>query len=53
MASANASDRGPSERRSPSILEAFLPFLVMAVLLGVGYGIYRLRIEAPRRYPPC
>jgi len=31
--------------RKPTTLEAFLPFLVMAVLLGVGYGIYRLRIE--------
>lgn len=32
-------------RRAPGALEAFLPFLAMAVLLGVGYGIYRLRIE--------
>ncbi|MEE9133314.1 MAG: Na+/H+ antiporter NhaC [Gemmatimonadota bacterium] len=31
--------------RQPTALEAFFPFLVMAVLLGVGYGIYQLRIE--------
>jgi NhaC family Na+:H+ antiporter len=33
------------ERRRPTALEAFLPFVVMALLLGVGYGVYRLRIE--------
>jgi NhaC family Na+:H+ antiporter len=33
------------ERRRPTALEAFLPFVAMALLLGVGYGIYRLRIE--------
>lgn len=33
------------ERRAPGAIEAFLPFLAMAVLLGVGYGFYRLRIE--------
>ncbi len=32
-------------RRAPTSFEAFLPFLVMAVLLGLGYGVYRLRIE--------
>jgi NhaC family Na+:H+ antiporter len=32
-------------RRRPTTLEAFLPFLFMAALLGVGYGVYRLRIE--------
>jgi NhaC family Na+:H+ antiporter len=32
-------------KREPTILEALLPFVVMAVLLGVGYGVYRLRIE--------
>jgi NhaC family Na+:H+ antiporter len=32
-------------KREPTTLEAFLPFLVMAVLLGVGYGVFRLRIE--------
>lgn len=31
--------------RPPTIGEALIPFLAMAVLLGVGYGIYRLRIE--------
>ena len=34
-----------SERRRPTALEAILPFVAMAVLLGVGYGVYRLRIE--------
>jgi NhaC family Na+:H+ antiporter len=33
------------ERRRPTTLEAFLPFIFMALLLGVGYGVYRLRIE--------
>jgi len=33
------------ERRRPTALEAFLPFVFMALLLGVGYGVYRLRIE--------
>jgi NhaC family Na+:H+ antiporter len=33
------------EKREPTAAEALLPFLVMAVLLGVGYGVYRLRIE--------
>ncbi len=32
-------------KRTPTPFEAFLPFLVMAVLLGLGYGVYRLRIE--------
>jgi NhaC family Na+:H+ antiporter len=32
-------------KREPTTLEAFLPFLVMAALLGVGYGVFRLRIE--------
>ena len=32
-------------KRQPTALEAFLPFVVMAILLGVGYGVYRLRIE--------
>jgi NhaC family Na+:H+ antiporter len=32
-------------KRKPTLVEAFLPFLAMAVLLGVGYGVYRLRIE--------
>ncbi len=34
-----------ANRRAPTPFEAFLPFLVMAVLLGLGYGVYRLRIE--------
>ncbi len=33
------------ERRPPTAFEAFLPFVVMAILLGVGFGLYRLRIE--------
>ncbi|UCC84079.1 MAG: Na+/H+ antiporter NhaC [Gemmatimonadota bacterium] len=33
------------ERRRPTALEAFLPFVFMALLVGVGYGVYRLRIE--------
>jgi len=45
MVRANGSEQETSERRSPTTLEALLPFLVMAALLGVGYGIYRLRIE--------
>ncbi|MGD8866558.1 MAG: Na+/H+ antiporter NhaC [Gemmatimonadales bacterium] len=32
-------------KRQPTALEALLPFAVMALLLGVGYGVYRLRIE--------
>ena len=43
----NAEDRTShaERRRAPTAFEAFLPFVVMALLLGVGYGIYRLRIE--------
>ena len=33
------------DRRRPTALEAFLPFVFMAVLVGVGYGVFRLRIE--------
>jgi NhaC family Na+:H+ antiporter len=33
------------ERRRPTTLEAFLPFVFMALLVGVGYGVFRLRIE--------
>lgn len=40
-----ASDRQPNRRRKPNLVEAFLPFVVMAALVGVGYGIHRLRIE--------
>ncbi|UCF18486.1 MAG: Na+/H+ antiporter NhaC [Gemmatimonadota bacterium] len=32
-------------KRRPTALETLLPFVVMALLLGVGYGIFRLRIE--------
>jgi len=35
----------PEARRAPTALEALLPFAAMAVLLGVGYGVYRLQIE--------
>ncbi|HSG82249.1 MAG TPA: Na+/H+ antiporter NhaC [Gemmatimonadota bacterium] len=31
--------------RRPSTLESVLPFVVMAILLGLGYGVYKLRIE--------
>ncbi|HSQ74756.1 MAG TPA: Na+/H+ antiporter NhaC [Bacteroidota bacterium] len=31
--------------RSPTLLEASTPLLSMAVLLGVGYGVYHFRIE--------
>ena len=31
--------------RRPSLLEAIVPVLVMAALLGIGYGVVRLRIE--------
>ena len=31
--------------RKPTTFESLLPFIAMAILLGVGYGIYRLRIE--------
>lgn len=34
-----------AERRRPTTFEALLPFITMAVLLGIGYGIYKLRIE--------
>ncbi len=35
----------PEDHRKPTTLEAVLPFLVMALLLGLGYGVYKLRIE--------
>ncbi len=38
-------DPDPNPHRRPDLLEAFLPFVVMAALVGVGYGIYGLRIE--------
>ncbi len=38
-------DPDPNPHRRPNLLEAFLPFVVMAALVGVGYGIYGLRIE--------
>ena len=31
--------------RTPSLLQALLPIAVMALLLGFGYGVFRLRIE--------
>ena len=31
--------------RAPSLVEAVLPVLTMALLLGFGYGMFRLRIE--------
>ncbi len=40
----SAADR-TGRPRPPTTLEAALPFVVMALLLGIGYGIYRLRIE--------
>ncbi len=38
-------DQKTGAKRQPTRLEALLPFVVMAVLLGVGYGVLRLRIE--------
>ena len=38
-------DQKSGAKRQPTRLEALLPFVVMAVLLGVGYGVLRLRIE--------
>jgi len=32
-------------RRRPTLLEAIVPVLVMALLLGFGYGLFHLRIE--------
>jgi NhaC family Na+:H+ antiporter len=32
-------------RRVPTLFEAMIPLLCMALLLGVGYGIYHFRIE--------
>ncbi len=43
--SASGPNGGASERRKPTVLEAFTPLAVMALLLGVGYGIFGLRIE--------
>lgn len=34
-----------NEKRVPSIGEAIIPFIFMALLLGIGYGVYKLRIE--------
>lgn len=31
--------------RPPTTREALLPFVAMALLLGIGYGVYRLQIE--------
>ncbi|MCF6270256.1 MAG: Na+/H+ antiporter NhaC [Melioribacteraceae bacterium] len=32
-------------KRKPTLTEALIPFIVMAFLLGVGYGVFKLRIE--------
>lgn len=34
-----------TEKRKPTIFEALIPIIAMAVLLGIGYGVYKLRIE--------
>jgi len=36
---------GNSGRRTPTLFEAMIPLLSMALLLGVGYGVYHFRIE--------
>lgn len=38
-------DAATSALRKPHLWEALLPVVTMAILLGVGYGVYRLRIE--------
>ena len=40
-----SSDSEQAVVRQPSLLEALTPLVVMALLLGIGFGIYRLRIE--------
>jgi NhaC family Na+:H+ antiporter len=35
----------PNEHRQPSLLLASLPLALMALLLGVGYGIYHLQVQ--------
>jgi NhaC family Na+:H+ antiporter len=39
--------RKPAARpkRAPTLLEAFIPIVAMAVLLGVGYGVMQLPVE--------
>lgn len=32
-------------KRRPTLFEALIPLIAMAVLLGVGYGVFKLRIE--------
>ena len=41
MAGENSAAAG--ERRKPSFGIALIPLLVMALLLGVGYGVYKIR----------
>ncbi len=33
------------EKREPSLSEALIPFIAMAIFLGIGYGVFYLRIE--------
>ncbi|MEW6367581.1 MAG: Na+/H+ antiporter NhaC [Acidobacteriota bacterium] len=40
----DARDVGRRER-APSLLVALIPLLAMAVLLGVGYGVYRIKAQ--------
>lgn len=32
-------------KRQPTVVESLFPFLAMALLLGIGYGVFHLRIE--------
>jgi len=32
-------------KRRPTVVESLFPFLAMALLLGIGYGVFHLRIE--------
>jgi len=33
------------QKRNPTLLEALIPFIAMALFLGIGYGVFHFRIE--------
>ncbi len=37
--------KAPREKRPPALLEALIPLIAMGCFLGIGYGLYQLRIE--------
>jgi len=44
-ASPDPEPQEPATARRPSLLQAITPVGVMALLLGIGFGVFRLRIE--------